>query len=731
VCEHISGAVLTAAVARAARPPRARDDPPAWLLSGQHESFARALAALRRHDTACIADPVGSGKTYVALAVAAAWSRSRPTLCLVPAILVEQWAAVAARVGVAVLVHTHERTSRGKLPAPGADVTIIDESHRFRTPSSRRYRTLAPWLVGKRALLLTGTPVVNRPDDLLHQLRLTARDDTLAPYGVPSLAGLLSTGCGHPALRRLVIVAGRGAGPAQMAGAAPDSPHTARPVRAARQIRTDNAGVAELANRIDALRLSAAPDVAALVRVGLLRALGSSPAAFRDSLARYRGLLRHAADAAAAGRPVTRRELRKAVGADDAQLVLWALLEGPGNDCVELDPRDLPRLDELLDAAAGTPADPKAERLAATLADARLTVVFVSHRATVGYLRDVLGRRRVGWCTGSGAGIGRSRVPRRLVLAAFNPAAAPAVAPIDVIVATDVAAEGLDLQRAERIVHYDLPWTPMRLRQREGRALRLGSPHETVEVVLFRPDRAVERRLGMTELLRTKRAMPTKLGLEETIEEHPTCSLESAAVQPSGCVATPPRGAPLIVCEVAAGSGTSGDALELIVGCIAEAGPASDTDTVVLWRRADHSVVHDPAPLHAPLALGGAVVTGSRAAALERDAATLLRACLPSPDGSGPPATASAAPGDFIARLTALAVTAARDRDHARLDRLDRVLRLLRRGHTAGEAMFVSELSRCSAAELVRRLERLPPEPPVPGSWRPCLVIALGCAPAS
>src|SRR5690606_4483047 len=81
--EHAAGALppdsaarVAHALATAASPPRAPDDPPGWLLATQHESFARALAALRRHGAACVADPVGSGKTYVALAVAAAWSRS-------------------------------------------------------------------------------------------------------------------------------------------------------------------------------------------------------------------------------------------------------------------------------------------------------------------------------------------------------------------------------------------------------------------------------------------------------------------------------------------------------------------------------------------------------------------------------------------------------------------------------------------------------------------------------
>ncbi len=64
--------------------------------------------------------------------------------------------------------------------------------------------------------------------------------------------------------------------------------------------------------------------------------------------------------------------------------------------------------------------------------------------------------------------------------------------PPALLLSTDVSAEGLDLQSAARVVHYDLPWTPVRLVQREGRALRGGSPHTSVEIVRFDPPAGIE-----------------------------------------------------------------------------------------------------------------------------------------------------------------------------------------------------------------------------------------------
>ncbi|MFZ5993344.1 MAG: helicase-related protein [Deinococcota bacterium] len=52
-----------------------------------------------------------------------------------------------------------------------------------------------------------------------------------------------------------------------------------------------------------------------------------------------------------------------------------------------------------------------------------------------------------------------------------------------VLVATDVFSEGLNLQHyAARLVHYDLPWNPNRLEQRNGRIDRFGQPEPTVRL---------------------------------------------------------------------------------------------------------------------------------------------------------------------------------------------------------------------------------------------------------
>src|SRR5690606_32841154 len=122
---------------------------------------------------------------------------------------------------------------------------------------------------------------------------------------------------------------------------------------------------------------------------------------------------------------------------------------------------------------------------------------------TVEHLRRSLTGPGVAWLTGSEAGYQQRRMPRSLVLQSFDPMTRsnrnlPATT---VLLATDVAAEGLNLRSAARIVHYDLPWTPIRLEQRDGRALRPGSLHPDIEVVRFELPTPVEARIGVEEIL--------------------------------------------------------------------------------------------------------------------------------------------------------------------------------------------------------------------------------------
>lgn len=59
----------------------------------------------------------------------------------------------------------------------------------------------------------------------------------------------------------------------------------------------------------------------------------------------------------------------------------------------------------------------------------------------------------------------------------------------DVIITTEVLAEGINLHRANVILNYDTPWNSTRLMQRIGRVNRIGSPYKDVYVYNFMPSK--------------------------------------------------------------------------------------------------------------------------------------------------------------------------------------------------------------------------------------------------
>ncbi len=72
------------------------------------------------------------------------------------------------------------------------------------------------------------------------------------------------------------------------------------------------------------------------------------------------------------------------------------------------------------------------------------------------------------------------------------------------LIATDVLAEGLNLQYCDKIVNYDLHWNPVRLIQRFGRIDRIGSDHDVVYGFNFLPEIGIENNLGLRQRLHNR-----------------------------------------------------------------------------------------------------------------------------------------------------------------------------------------------------------------------------------
>ena len=96
-------------------------------------------------------------------------------------------------------------------------------------------------------------------------------------------------------------------------------------------------------------------------------------------------------------------------------------------------------------------------------------VIFTEHRDTLAYLRGrigtVLGREQA--IVVIHGGLGREERSKAQEAFRHDPG-------VQILLATDAAGEGINLQRAHLMVNYDLPWNPNRLEQRFGRIHRIG-----------------------------------------------------------------------------------------------------------------------------------------------------------------------------------------------------------------------------------------------------------------
>ncbi|HUP60850.1 MAG TPA: DEAD/DEAH box helicase [Thermoanaerobaculia bacterium] len=433
------------------------------LAEHQHEAADRAVDLLRTRGGVLLADDVGLGKSFVAAAV------MRRMQCeaelIVPAALVEQWSETLSSFAVDARILTHDRLLTDRFaPRRGERLVVVDEAHAFRNPRTQRYAALARRAAGAKLMLVTATPVCNSLRDLEALVGLLARDDLLADAGVPSIDVAFAARDAE-SIERIVA---------------------ALVIRRDRSVLPEELRFGELERRvvrhpvpdahtIDELRFPLVGGHAILRRF-LWRRLESSEAALEESLRRQLRFYERALACIAAGRTLPKRDYRRAFAHEEdrdafQQVLFWDLFAPPG----EADPNEIraemARLQSLLAQVRASPCE-KRRMLADLLAHEREpTLIFTGSAATA---RDLGATLHCAVITA------RER-SRDEVLRAFR------AGTIDRIVSTDMAAEGLNLQRAGVVVHYDLPWNPVKLDQRNGRAHRIGQHRASVRAIYFIP----------------------------------------------------------------------------------------------------------------------------------------------------------------------------------------------------------------------------------------------------
>lgn len=478
-----------------------------------------------------LADDPGAGKTIMAgLYIKELLLRDDVKRCLVvaPGGLVEQWQDelflkfglsfdILTREAVTAAMHTsvfekyplliarmdqlsRNEDLRAQLEQSEWDLVIVDEAHRMAAhwwggELSRTKRFELGELLRDRTrhlLLMTATPHSGSEENFQAFLTLLDRDEFAGRYR--KALGRTDT---SQYMRRMIkedllTFEGKPLFPERVAETVPYELTGAEAELYERVTEYVRDGM----NRADAVGGRRRSTVGFALTV-LQRRLASSPAAIHESLKRRIARLER-----------RKRDLENGVGVVDAATPLPDAPDDLDEYTEELSAHDLEALEEeLVDAATAAATveelaaellelddlvtlaarvrasgtDVKWSELRSILEDNELLthagddgrprrlIVFTEHRDTLEYLR-----LRIATLLGSPEAVeaihgGVPRAERRRITEEFtkNPTCR-------ILLATDAAGEGLNLQAAHLMVNYDLPWNPNRIEQRFGRIHRIG-----------------------------------------------------------------------------------------------------------------------------------------------------------------------------------------------------------------------------------------------------------------
>jgi SNF2 family DNA or RNA helicase len=433
---------------------------------------AAELVLRRMRGRAILADEVGLGKTIEAALVASELrlrGLASRVLVLAPAGLVEQWReeldrkfalpsvlAVtgwepAAQAGerpfvLASLAAARRAPLRDTLVETDWDLVIADEAHRLKNPRSASAK-LVRALRTRYLLLLTATPVENRLDDLFQLVNLVKPGHLGTPREFRTRHSAIPGGSA-PA-RDLPLLQLRMREVMVRHRRSELAAMLPRRLAETLVIRPDGEEAALYGLVSDRVRSEAlhAPPTRKLALRGVQRLAGSSPQALAPGLAKlgWSDLAHRAAE-------VERTEKARAL----VELVRRHVVGG------------------------------------------NKVVVFTAFRKTLEFLT---GQLAIG---GVPTAVYHGSLPRRdkeAAIGAFRE-------DVPVLVTTEAAGEGRNLQFCHVMVNYDLPWNPMQIEQRLGRIHRIGQEREVLVTNLVTSDtvealvlRVLEAKINLFELV--------------------------------------------------------------------------------------------------------------------------------------------------------------------------------------------------------------------------------------
>jgi SNF2 family DNA or RNA helicase len=177
-----------------------------------------------------------------------------------------------------------------------------------------------------------------------------------------------------------------------------------------------------------------------------------------------------------------------------------AIIEGLESFMEPIDPKEIEYLQDLLSRFENTGEDTKRSEFIKKLRQESMerdsAIVFTQYTDTMDYLRDTLRQlygSKVACYSGRGGELYRENswqiVPKEEIKRRFRDGE------IKLLLCTESASEGLNLQTCGVLFNYDMPWNPMRVEQRIGRIDRIGQKFSKVRIHNFYYDGTVEAKV--------------------------------------------------------------------------------------------------------------------------------------------------------------------------------------------------------------------------------------------
>ena len=459
-------------------------------------------------------------------------------------------------------------------------LVVVDEGHALRNPDTTWYRAMERMLGGERKdlVLLTATPINNGLWDLYHLVMVFGRHDrAFAAFGIASVRSLflkaganerdpenLSPDILFPLADAVSVRRDRRFIEANYPGATfPDGTPVRFPKPQPGTVRYDLDSVdpglfADITHAIRDIKMARyrpayyekggheaieEATLAGLLQSGILKRFESCWAACLKSVARM--ISAHDAFLAAwdAG-IVPSRELLHAAALDEVDesgAAAWVAetLTDPSaarpvdqfraeyRDDVAGDRVHLARIRDRL-SRLNAATDPKLALLKRLIEEspAKKVAIFATFGDTIAYLDENIpasigGRERVVVIGGESDPDSRmGALARFCPETVVEPGYKPPDGEVDMLLSTDVLSEGQNLQQAQAVISYDMPWNPQRVVQRYGRVIRLKSPHETVFLTTMLPAPGeLESLLGLEATIRRKIVAAGVFGMETSVVE--------------------------------------------------------------------------------------------------------------------------------------------------------------------------------------------------------------------